>query len=215
MAQIEASLATQGGLHKRVYSAAFAQNPAAPGSPKCLSPVSKLIKEQQRGQEEFRFSTPSRATTPAELECSLRRLSVAGGASHETSLFLDSPVNDHAPPKVPLHEVTLQANRLMSLPSPTHRIVAKLFPDACLHQIMSACGMVNDVQRRVFRSEEHQLVLSTPSLKSASDGVDRLINELNQISGNLKSQFKSLLAYLERHPEEAQARSQLALSFTK
>lgn len=212
MAQIESSIAAR-GMHKRIYSAAFSQTPHAGRSSTGLSPVSKLIKEQQLDQDDHSFTPLSRATTPAELENSLRRLSVAGDPSHKTDLFHDTPIKDQALVAIPLHEVTLQASRLLSLPSSSHLIVAKMFPDGLLQQLMSASAAISRVVDVIFQPRNGHLVLSTPSLRSALQGADRLIEELDEISSELKKNFKDLVTYLERHPEEATARRRLALSF--
>ena len=202
--------------HKRQYSIAFSETPARVHAACSLTPVSKLIKEQQDGTEKVCFTHPKRPTTPAELENSLRRLSVQEETSPRASLFRDTPpAQDDSNALIPFHEVTLQANRLLTYPPASHQSLTSLFPDAFRSLLQSEVEAVQGIFRRAFRTGDGCVALATPSLQSALEGVDRLIQELNQSSRAIKEAFKSHVAFLERQPDEAHARRLMAQFFTK
>lgn len=192
--------------NKRDYSVAFSEKSAI-GSI-IPSPMSKPPKERRE-----HASTAVSPISPAELESSLRRLSVE--VDHgQTLLFQDSPP-ESPPASVAFHEMTLQANRLLSLQSPSHLAVSSAFPDEFLSLFVDMKEGIEDVTDRLFLSEEDRLVPAIPGTRSAMDGVDRLIQQLNQISTTLKGEFKAFIAYLERHPEEISKRQNVARFFTK
>ena len=219
LTQIESSTASEAAANKRQHSTAFSESPGSRSESR-LSPVSKLIKEQKQQQQRHarrgqQCSTAAHPTTPAELETSLRRLSVDGElCSRETALFKDSPMHDTSLPSIPFHEFTIQANRLMALPAAAHISITKLFSESLLRYVMTSADALNEVHSRMFRLDDsQQLVVSVPTMKSALDGIERLIREMNAIGSKTKGEFQSVQAYLERHPKEAQARRYLEQFF--
>ena len=207
-------MTTRVSEHKRQYSIAFSETPVRVHAACSLTPVSKLIKEQQYGAEKTCFTNPKRPTTPAELENSLRRLSVQEEASPRASLFGDTPARDDSGALIPFHEVTLQANRLLTYPPASHQTLTCLFSDVFRSLFQSEVETVQEIFRRAFHTGDGSTALSIPPLQSALEGVDRLLQELNQSSRVIKEAFKSQVAFLERQPDEAHAQRLMAQFFT-
>eukprot|EP00210_Caulerpa_lentillifera_P002703 g2583.t1 len=211
---MELSRAKQGSSsHKRQYSIAFSSKTSINGidSPR-ISPVSKMIKEQQSGI----LTTPihEQETRSTNLEQSLRRLSMAPASSiTKDSLFQDSPPNQV--PEVSLDELSLHGNRVLSLIKNTNQGVVEILPDSLFKKLIESTDGICSVYNRIFLINETGLVLSSPNLDKSFEGCDQLIEELNKTSGELKGQFRSLMAYLERQTQEAESRDALIKFYTK
>lgn len=201
------------GVHKRQYSIAFSPrtsltNDGSPG----FSPVSKMIKEQQTGIFKTPIQPQSGRSTP--LEESLRKLSMTPASSvTKDSLFKDSPTQQV--PETSLHELSLIGNRILSLLKTSNQRLLEILPDSLFEKLIESNDGLCEVFNRVFLPNEDGLVLSAPNLDKAFEGCDQLIEELNKTSGDLKGQFRSLLAYFERQVQEAESRDALIKFYTK
>ena len=135
---------------KRQYSSSFSETPVRGRAAYSLTPVSKLIKEQQDRAKKVCLGDPERPTTPVEHENSLRRLSVQEEASPGLSLFKDTPAQGDSDAPIPFHAVTLQAGRLLAYPLASHQTLTCLLSDVLRSIVQPEVEAVQGIFRRAL-----------------------------------------------------------------
>jgi len=190
-------------IQKRIRSAAFADNE---GYSSNLSPVYKFTRDEHKRH----ISPQSQVSAPAELEFSPSRLSVD---PDDHPMFGDATVKEI--PRVPIHEITLQSNRLLSLSKASQQAVVTLVEQEIESQSAKAAATISDVIDKMFQKSEDRLVLAAPNLRLTLEGLRSLIEELNQISSTQKNAFEEFSGYIDRRPEEAEFRHRLIGSVLK
>lgn len=205
---MEKKATPQPGMHKRIYSTAF-DSPSTAGMISGMTPVTKLIKEQQK---EDVYGTPS---SPTELESSLRRLSVSAGPALTPESNADASPKVETHPPVSFHEITLHAQRQLALLKDAFAALIGLFPES-ISTFEKTNALVESRQRRLLRmnSDSKRPVLFVSDFKMAFVGMGQLESEISELYIQAREAFKALMDYIARQPDEAQKRRDLAEFFT-